>query len=227
MTSDDPNREPTPDEVADEVRGAFGEGEDTRAEVERITREALSGGRLDFERMRRVVQAVGEGMRAGAAGRSTAGREAVADALEGLQAALGHSAESAKLAIEEASARGGAYSEAELRRALRDLGTLEAMMLDALERAAVAGRDAGAGALADLVEHARRNGTRLGTDVDAAMRALAAGLPEALRESTLASLDLMREAGARAADVAGGVLDGLAQALRSSAGRTDRDERGE
>lgn len=208
---------PTPQDVSAQVDEAVSAGIDVRAEVERITREALAGQWPDPDRVQRVIRAVGEGAATAAARHPDTARQSVADALDGLQGALSHGAETARLAIEEAAGQAQGYSRDGLEKALADLSKLETMMLDALSQAARTGSDVGERILSDFVAHARRNGTRLGNDVSAAMRALARDFPEAARESALAGLDAMSEAGARAFEVASGVLGAFADALRDSA----------
>ena len=224
MTGNEPRDSgPRPDDVSARVDEAMSAGTDVRAEVERITREALAGRRLDADGVRRVVRAVGDGAAAAAARHPDTARKSVGEALDGLQAALAHGAETTRLAIEEAASRVEGYSREELKDALADLGTLESRMLDSLSQAARAGSETGARILNDFVEHARRNGTRLGTDVGAAMRDLTRSLPEAARESALSGLDAMGETGARALEAASGALDALADALRASVRRGGRD----
>lgn len=208
--------------VEEQVRSAVEGGGDIAAEVERITREALASGRLDFKRARAVVEAVGRGASAGAEGRSDHARHAVSSALEGLQRTLIRSADDARLAMEEAASNVGSFSQGELERRLEEVRTLESMMLDSLAATAKSSSAAGAAVLDDLVAHAKRSGTRLGDEVEATMRTLAKSLPEALRETALAGIGAARESSARAAEAASGLLSGVAGALRdkpkSSAG---------
>jgi len=200
--------------VEERVRSAVADGGDIAAEVERITRDALASGRLDLQRVRAVAEAVGRGASAGAEGLPGHGREALSSALDGLQRTLIRGAGDARLAVEEAASHVGAYTEGELKRRVEEIRTLESMMLDSLSATAKASSAAGAAVLDDLVTHARRSGTHLGNEVETSMRALSQSLPEALRESALAGLGAARESGARAAEVASGLLSGVAEALR-------------
>lgn len=94
-------------------------------------------------------------------------------------------------------------------------------MLDSLAAAAKSGSDAGATALADLVKHARRTGTRLGDEIEHSMHKLATSLPAALKETALAGLGAAREVTARAAEVASGVLSSVAEQLHTG----DKDDK--
>jgi len=200
--------------VKEDVREAVAGAEDVQSEVERITTEALSRGHVDTEGLRRIITEVAHGIDAGVAGKPDHARKTASEAVEGLQSALIGAADSARLAAEEAASRlGSSYSEGDVRRSLEDLKQLESLMLDTLSRAAKAGTNTGAAILDDLVEHARRSGTRLGEQVDGSLRSLATALPEALREVALAGLGAARETSARAAQVASGILSGTARAL--------------
>lgn len=221
---DEPTTASAADDLAGQVQDAIDNGSDIRADVERITRAALTSGHLDLARIRRVVHAVAQGATEAVHARPTIGRQAVGDALEGLHDALRHSAKSARLAIEEAAGRVDSFSEGQLRQALQDLGELESLTLDTLDKSAAAATHAGGQMIADAVRHARRNGSRLGTDVDAALRDIASGLPEAMREASFAGLDAVRETGARAAEATSGVFSGLATALRSAAHRAAHED---
>lgn len=213
MTTNE-DKEPLSAEQAEEqVRRAVAEGENISREVERIARETLEMGRVEMERLQSVVESIGRGASAGASEQPDRARKEVGEAFEGLQNALLASFESAKLATEEQAARVEGYYENELKARLKELQQMEKTMLDSLTQAARAGTDTGADALKDLVNHARRSGTRLGEEVEKSMRALSKSLPEALRETALAGIGAAREMSARAAEVASGVLSGVADVL--------------
>jgi hypothetical protein len=221
--------EQSPDEgapgVEEQVRAAMEAGGDIAGEVERITRDALASGKLDFRRARAVVEAVGRGASAGAEAGSAQARAAVSAALDGLQRTLVRSADDARLAMQEAASSVGRFSSGELERRVDELRTLESMMLDSLAATAKASNAAGSAVLDDLVSHAKRSGTRLGDEVDRTLRTLAGNLPEALREVALAGIGAARESSARAAEAASGLLSGVAGALRDTP-RPSRDDEG-
>lgn len=214
----------SPEQVEEQVRKAVADGRDIAEQVERVTTEALSLGRLEMQRIREVIEGVGRGASEGAGETPGSGREAVSEALDGLQNALLQTFESARLAIEEASSRAGAYSEEELGRRLRELRDLETTMLNTLSATAKSGAHAGAGILDDVVQHARRSGTRLGSEVESSMRILAKSLPEALQETALAGIGAARETSARAAESASGLFRGVAKALRGDETEQRKDE---
>ena len=211
------------EQVEEQVRKAVAEGENVAREVERISRDALQTGLAEFDRMKNVIESIGRGASAGASEQPDTARKAVSETFEGLQNALLHTFENARLAAEEQSARMESYYENELKTRLKEMQQLEKAMLDSLSEAARSGTDAGTAALEDLVNHARRSGTRLGEEVERSMHTLSKSLPEALRETALAGVGAAREATARAAEAASGVLSGVASVLHDK----DRDGSGD
>ncbi len=204
----------SPEHVEAEVRQAVEDGRDIAQEVERITGEALSLGRLEMERMKKVIAGVARGASEGAGDSPAPGREAVSEALDGLQNALLQSFENAKLALEESTSKVNEYSETELKQRLAELRDMEKTLLDTLSATAKSGTSTGTEILEDLIKHARRSGTRLGSEVETSMRSLAQSLPEAMRETAEAGFDAARETSARAAEAASGLFRGMADALR-------------
>jgi len=231
MTSNQDKPGLSAEEVEAQVRQAVAEGENISREVERIAREALEVGKVEFERLKSIIESIGRGASKGADSQPDQARKEVAAAVDGLQNALLATFENARLATEEQAARVEGYYENELKARLREMQEMENTMLDSLAQAARAGSDVGAAALDDLVKHARRTGTRLGEEIDSSMRKLAKSLPSALRETVQAGLKAAREVTAGAAEVASGVLSGVAGVLHESdkpaSKKPDRDDSGQ
>ncbi len=222
MSTDRDEPSVSAEQVEGQIRQAVDNGRNIAKEVERITGDALAMGRIELEHMKRVIEGVGRGASAGE--QPNKARAEVAEAFEGLQNAMLDVFERAKLTTQEEASRVEGYYEDELKRRLRELRDMEATMLDSLSQAAKAGSDTGAEVLRDTVRHARRSGTRLGTEVENSMRTLSKSLPEALRETALAGLGAARETGARAAEVASGILGGVADVLRGQDDKPNRDK---
>lgn len=206
----------SPKHVEEQVRKAVEDGRDIAQEVERITNEAMSLGRLEMQRMKEVIEGVAKGASEGAGKSPAPGREAVSEALDGLQNAMLQSFESAKLAVEESTSKVSEYSETELKQRIAELRDMEKTLLDTLSATAKSSAHTGTEILEDLVKHAQRSGTRLGSEVETSMRSLAKSLPDALRETAVAGFDAARETSARAAEAASGLFRGMADALRDS-----------
>lgn len=217
MSTNQERPTPSAEQVEEEVRKAVAEGEDIAREVERISRESMEAGLQEFSRMKTVIESIGRGVTAGASEQPNEARKAVTESFEGLQNALLHSFENARLTAEEQAAHAQDYYEKELKTRLTEMRELEKAMLDSLAQAARTGTDAGTNALSELVNHARHSGTRLGEEVNQSMRTLSKSLPAALRETALAGLGAASEVTARAADAASGVLSGVADVLRDKA----------
>lgn len=218
------HRETEQEQMQADVRRAVEEGGNIRVEVERITRTVFTEGRLDTERLERIIEAVGRGASAGAGVHGERAQSALAQALAGLDAAMARHAQGAKLSVQEALGRLEEFSHNDVKRALERLRGLESLMLDTLSDVARAGGVAGAETLGVLVEHARRGGTALGAEAETALRALASGLPQALRDTALAGLGAARETGARLAETASGFLAGVGESLRGEEGAPSRKE---
>jgi len=215
------------EQVEEQVRKAVEDGRDIAREVERITSEALSLGRLEMERMKTVIEGVAKGASEGAGDSPAPGREAVSEALDGLQNAMLQSFESAKLAVEESTSKMSEYSETELKQRLAELRDMEKTLLDTLSATAKSGAHTGTEILEDLVKHARRSGTRLGSEVETSMRSLAKSLPDALRETAVAGFGAARETSARAAEAASGLFKGIAETLRDNDAHEGKDNSGD
>lgn len=217
----------SPEHVEEQVRKAVEDGRDIAREVERITSEALSLGRLEMQRMKEVIEGVARGASEGAGDSPAPGREAVSEALDGLQNAMLQSFESAKLAVEESTSKVNEYSETELKQRLAELRDMEKTLLDTLSATAKSSVSTSTDILEDLVKHARRSGTRLGSEVETSMRSLAKSLPDALRETAVVGFDAARETSARAAEAASGLFRGMADALRDSDSDKNKGNGGE
>lgn len=217
MTSSDQQDGQSAEQIEEQVRQAVSDGENIARDVERISREAMQTGLQEVERMKTVIESIGRGAAAGASEQPDDARKAIGESFEGLQDALLHSFEQAKLAAEEQVNHAQNYYETELKARLTEMRQLETAMLDSLTQAAKTSTASGSQALNDLVAHARNSGTRLGAEVNQSMRTLSKSLPEALRETALAGLGAATEATARAADAASGVLSGVADVLHDKA----------
>lgn len=217
MTTSEEQSGQSAEQIEEQVRQAVSDGGNIARDVERISREAMQTGLQEVERMKTVIESIGRGAAAGANEQPDEARQAINESFEGLQDALLHSFEQAKLAAEEQVNHAQSYYETELKARLSEMRQLETAMLDSLTQAARTSTATGSQALSDLVAHARHSGTRLGTEVNQSMRTLSKSLPEALRESALVGLGAATEATARAAEAASGVLSGVANVLHDKA----------
>lgn len=212
--------DPKTDALEQEVRTAVeDDAVDVRETVRQITLKALSSGALDRAGMRRVMNAVVSGARSGAARQPERERQALGDAMKGLDEALAAVAQATQLAVQEAAGRTAEFSRQELSRAFEDLKGLESQFLDTLSTAASGAGDVAAATLRDLVAHARSSGTAVGGHVATALAQLTDVLATAVKDRADAGVDSLRQGGAALAGMAAGLLAGIAEHLQSPSGK--------
>lgn len=219
--------EASPDTTSDtstleaKVRNSISQGSNVREEVRDLTVKALSTQDQDQKSLRKVVTAVMKGVSEGAQqklqqtpAQTQAVLEPVRDAVAGLDAALAQLAEASKLALEEAAGRAQKFSNEELTRARAELESVETLFLDIVQASASAAQELVKETLGDLISHAKRNGTAVGSQVkdtlvvfNQQMASVGQNQLEAGIELTHAIANLMREATA-------GVLAGIAERVK-------------
>lgn len=219
--------EPAHDTAADtsaleaDVRSTIAKGGDVKRAVQNLTLQKLSEKNHDLESLGRIMTAVIQGAREGAqqqvketSAQTQASLAQITDAVAGLDAALAQLAEASKLAVEEAAGRAQKFSREELARARTDLESLEALFLDTLKVSASAAKGAVADTLHDLLAHAKRNGTAVGSQMKDTLTVIAHQMTlvghTQLREGmhfTQATAELMRK-------IAAGVLTGIAERVK-------------
>ncbi|MDN5753854.1 MAG: hypothetical protein L0H15_11355 [Nitrosospira sp.] len=204
-----------------EVRNAIAQGGDVKRAVQHMTVKALSSQHHDLESLRRIMTAVMQGVREGAQqnlqhpnAQAHTALTPIRDAVAGLDAALAQFAEASKLALEEATGRAQKFSNEELTRVRADLESVEPVFLDVVQASAASAQKAVSEILHDLVAHAKRNGTAVGSQLKDTLAALNHQMTsvghtrfEAGMQLTHAITDLMRQ-------VAAGVLTGIAERVK-------------
>ena len=224
--------EASPDTISDtsaleaKVRNSIAQGNNVREEVRDFTVKALSKPNQDQKSLRKVVTAVMKGVSEGAQQKlqqtpaetqttqTQTILEPVRDAVAGLDAALAQLAEASKLALEEAAGRAQKFSNEELTRARAELESVEGLFLDIVQASASAAQELVKETLGDLINHAKRNGTAVGSQVkdtlvvfNQQMASVRQNQLEAGIELTHAITNLMREATA-------GVLAEIAERVK-------------
>lgn len=202
---------------ANEARTAVEHGENIRDTMRKITLQALHRGKLDAQETRRVVRSVIRGASLGVSKAGDKSRQALSEALAGVDDALAKSAEASKLAIEEAAGRLRDFSKHDLEKAFNDLRALEGMLLDTVKE--VADHTAGEAReiLQGLARHAKDSGTTAGATATAAIKALEQKLGRTLREVAAAGTDAALSTSSKLAEAAAGFLAGLSDVLDAKA----------
>lgn len=217
----------TTEKIAAQVQASIaGDALDVRDSVRQITLQALSEGRLDTPAIKQVVKAVVQGTLQGADASGEPGRQAVTEAVHGLDDALAAAAEATRLALQEAADRGQDYSKQEIKRTLDDLQGLEALFIDTLSEAAQGAGNLAADTFKDLAEHGRHSGTAVGKQVTVALKQLGEALLQGAKSQVEGGTRMLQTSGALLADMAAGFLTGVAERLHQAAGSdsTRRDK---
>lgn len=189
------------------------EGVRIRDQVHDLTLRALRSRRFDRHAIREVVGAITAGIAVGADSSRVDLRQALADAFRGLDEALTKSAEAGRQALGQLVATGKDLSDNDIRQALADLKKLEDDFLSTASQVADAASEKVRPELRQLIHTARHTGTDTGKAVAATMAELAQRFSLASLDLALASLEVASEVGTRFAQLASGILSGVADAL--------------
>jgi hypothetical protein len=196
-------------------------GVDIRERVRDLTLQALRARRLDLGGMREVMQAMTEGVSAGAAQRSAHDlRFALSEAFAGMDQAMSKAAQASSLALKEMGARGREFSDTELRQGLERIRQMEGSLLDAVLQVSRAGTGTLRNEWQDVLTHAQRAGTDTGRVISATARDFSVRLTASLSDGAIAGMEVAREFGERFAALASGLLAGMSEALRPDKDRT-------
>jgi hypothetical protein len=191
------------------------QGVDIRARVHDLTLAALSSRRFDRDAMRDVFRAVTAGVATGAEG-SPDMRQTLADGLKGMDQALARSAEAGAGALKQLASSGKTFSDTELKAALANLKKLEDDFVTTVSRVA----DAATGPVQPELRGALGNLTHTGTETGKQLALAANELTHRFAvfsiDASLAGLQVAGEFGARFANLASGILSGVADALQKN-----------
>ena len=180
-------------------------GDDIRRRVHDVTLEALKNRRFDRERIREVVRAVSEGLVIGADGARVGVRQALADGLRGMDEALTRSVQAGEAALRELVATGRGVSEHELKQGLAGLKKIQEDFVDTVSQVAGSANERLRPQLREAIRETLHAGGETGRQT-----------AKLMAEFTLGGIELAGEFSARFAQLAGGVLSGMADALRKS-----------
>lgn len=204
--------------VEDELRKAAGEaigaGDDVTRRFRELTLGALSNRRFDREGIREVVRGITEGMAAAAPASGGAMRSAMGQALRGMDEALTKSVEAGEEALRQLVATGRSISDNEVKQALAGLKKIEEDFLATVNQVAETANARARPELRELVGRAARAGTETGRQAASLMA-----------DVTFSGIELAGHFSARFAQMAGGVLAGMADALEKSAAEKPAKQR--
>ncbi len=199
----------------DSLRKAASEAMKTGGDVARqmrdITLEALKNRRFDREGIREVVRAVTEGMAAAAPASGGSMRKLMGQAFRGMDEALTKSVEAGESALRQMVATGRSISDNEVKQALAGLKKIEEDFVATVSQVASSASERTRPELRALVERAAHAGTETGRRT-----------AHLMKEFTFSGMELAGQFSVRFAQLASGVLAGMADALEKSAAEKQR-----
>ena len=204
----------TDDRIKRDASAAVQGGAGIHERVRDLTLRALKQRSLDSGEINAVIRAMTEGITLGAAGRSGDVRAALSQAFSGLDEAVGKAAEASHLALRELGARTRDLNDHEVRRVLDNMRRLEKDFLSTVGKAAGSAQSKVKRELRDILIHAQRTGTDTGSKVAATVSEFSGTMSPIVTDSARAGMRAAREVSARFAELASGLLAGMADALR-------------
>jgi hypothetical protein len=194
------------DSIRQAAIDAMKAGEDVTRRVRDVTLEALRNRSFDREGIREVVRAVTEGMAAAAPASGGTLRQAMGQAFRGMDEALTRSVEAGESALRQMVATGRGVADNEVKQALAGLKKIEEDFVDTVSKVASSANERVRPELRELVERATRVGTETGKQT-----------AKLMAKFTFAGMELAGQFSVRFAQIASGVLAGMADALEKSA----------
>jgi len=186
-------------------------GGDVARQMRDITLEALKNRRFDREGIREVVRTVTEGMAAAAPASGGSMRKVMGQAFRGMDEALTKSVEAGEAALRQMVATGRSISDNEVKQALAGLKKIEEDFVATVGQVANSANERVRPELRALVERAAHAGTETGRQT-----------AHLMKEFTFTGIELAGQFSVRFAQLASGVLAGMADALEKSAAEKQR-----
>ena len=213
-------------ENIDETREAAREavsGDNIRDQVKNITLAALSQRQLDKESIKQVIHSVVEGVSEGVGDSAERVKPQLKESLAGIDDALAKSAMAAKLAVEEAAGRAESFAKEDLKSAVSQLESLEDLFIDTVNTVAKQTGELTSSALTELSAHLKNTGTASGREALDAVSNLKNTLLDVGKDSVSEITNATSNAASQLAQVASGLLSGMAEAIQPN--RKDSDNK--
>jgi hypothetical protein len=205
--------QPSAEEIERAARDSVQSGVDIRQRIHDITLLALRNRRFDRHGMQEVVKAVTKGMANGAEQSQADFRQALSEAFRGMDHALSRSAEAGGSALRQLAATGKDLSNTEIKQAIVQMKRLQDDFLATAGRAAEATSERIRPELGKILENARTTGTETGRIAAHSTTDLGQRFSVASIDMAVAGMEAAAEVGSRFAQVASGILGGIADAL--------------
>lgn len=208
--------------IKEEVAVVVQQGKDLHALVRDITLRALSRRTLSVSEIMDVVRSVTEGVTLGLGHRAGEIKEAVRDALGGLDEALKKTAEATMLAAQQLIAQGKEFGAQDLKPAMDDLKQMEEMFLSTVSKVSEAAGGRIKDEFASQLSHARLSGTDSGRAIADTVAAFSQRAGASLKTGAVQTVGATQEVKQRLTLLASGILAGMADALHEKAKRGER-----
>ena len=216
------NGEHSDDSIRRAASDSIEQGERVRERVRDLTLNALTSRRFDRDAIRETVRVITEGVSDGAEGSRAGARQSLAEAIRGMDQALAKSVRAGHEAIGRLVDTGRGISERELQQAFAGLQKIEEDFIATVGQVAESAGERAGPELREAIGQATRGGTETGRQAATAMTELARSVSGASLKFTLAGIEIAGEFGVRFAQVASGVLAGMADALDKSSAETKK-----
>jgi hypothetical protein len=194
------------DSIRQAARESIKAGEDVTRRVRDLTLDALKNRRFDREGIREVVRAVTEGMAAAAPASGGSIRHAMGQAFRGMDEALTKSVQAGEEALRQLVATGRGITDNEVKQALAGLKKIEEDFVATVSQVADSANERARPELRELVRRATHAGTETGRQT-----------AHLMAQFTFSGIELAGQFSVRFAQMASGVLAGMADALEKSA----------
>lgn len=201
------------EEIAESVRSATEEDGELRDRVRSLVMKALVDHQTDPEAIRAVMRDTLAGVGDGLVARGNQASSALREAVTGMDEAVGRSVYAVQMAMEEAWGVGHRFAETDMKETVEAVKGLEDDLLGTLREASDRTQGWLKGGFADLGLHLARTGTDTGAQVRAVMETLNSRMAGIAMGSGADSLAAAEQARGRLADVASGILRGLADSI--------------
>ncbi len=189
-----------------------------RERVRALVLDAVLRRNADPRALRGVLEDAVAGVGEGLSRRGAVASEAVQEAVQGLDEAIGQSVYALQMALEEAWDQGRQFAQQDLKEAAEAVKGLEDDLLHTLKETAARARGEARDELARLLDHLRRTGTDTGSRVRDVLAVLQTRLGGATSGASTDAREAARTASARLAEITSGILRGLADALDARKG---------
>lgn len=201
------------DALRTDVAAAVEQDEGLRKQVRDLTLQALKEHSMDLGEVRRVAEAVTQGISLGLEHRKGELKNALSEAMAGLDEAVSKAAEASHLALRQLVSQGKEFGKSDLKQALEQLKNLEGAFLDTLSTVADSAGDKLRQEFKDFVLHARRAGTDTGGKISVMVEEFSNKVHATGGSGKLTTVAAARDVGGRVAEVASGFFSALSDAL--------------